>query len=376
MPGRPSFSLNILQASAQTWSNAFGIGDVRKYSGDTLTTADKDTILSKIPVGDLMTLGGTVEAGAIGLTIGNFGIMVGGVADVASQVTNDLVELLLFGNLLRRNPGDPPYTGDSSNARGWAGATAAVSFGMPLRVGTGLLGIGLTAKLTQGIAVAGLEDLGSRLQTVPFEGEVRVHGLYARPDSSISNGFGFGADLGFAYDLVPGIRLGLAVENLIATMSWKDENLLYQRREYRLVQVGGTYEDSVIAEIDETAFDPDDPMQAALRDSLLGKRTFPMRVRAGAELHAGKFILAGDIMLRLASGMVAGEKQRVSAGAELPLGFAAVRGGLSSNFEGGFSMGGGLGLKAGPARLDGAVSWTPGGDRQGLILGVGISVMN
>jgi hypothetical protein len=376
MPGRPSFSLNIVQASALTWSNAFEPSDVFKYSGDTLTTADKDTILAKIPVGSPMTLGATVDAGAIALTIGNFGIAVGGVGDVESRVSRDFAEFLLFGNITRRNPGDPPYSADSSMARGWAGGTVAVSFALPLRLGGGDLGIGLTAKLTRGVALAGVEDIGSSLQNVPFVGEARLHGLYMNPDSSVNNGFGFGTDLGFAYRLGSGLQLGLTIENAITTMSWDEEALLYQRREYVLLQVGDTYVDSVISEVDESPFDPSDPQQAALRDSLIGVRTFPTRLRAGAQLQAGKFVLAGDAMVRLASGLVEGESQRVSVGAELPLNFVAFRAGLSSNFEGGFTMGGGLGFKAGPVRLDGAAAWTPGGDRQGLVVGLGLSVMN
>jgi len=377
MPGRPSYSLNIAQVSAQTWSNAFDAGDFLKYyDGDTLRTADKDTILAKIPEGGPMTLGATVDASALGLTIGNFGISFGGVGDVESQVSRDFVELLLFGNITRRNPGDLPYTADSSNGRGWAGGTVAVGFGVPIHVSSGALALGLTAKVTRGFAVAGLEDLGSQLQNIPFAGAVRVHGLYTDPDSSITNGWGFGADLGVAYALASGLQLGLAMENAFSTMSWDEQTLLYQRREYVLTQVGDLYVDSVISEIDGLPFDPNDPLQAELRDSLIGGRTFPMRLRAGAQFRAGKFILAGDAMVRLASGLVAGEGQHVSAGAELPLGVIAFRGGVSSNFEGSFAMGGGLGLKAGPVRLDGAASWTPGGDRQGLVVGFGISVMN
>jgi hypothetical protein len=376
MPGRPSFSVNVVQASAQTWSNAFDLSDVLKYSGDTLTTEDKDVILGKIPDDAPMTLGATVDASALAVTIGNFGIAVGGVGDVESRVGRDFVELFLFGNSARRSPGDPPYSSDSAHARGWAGGTVALAYGMPFHVGVGTLGVGITAKITQGFMLAGFQDLGTQLQNVPFVGEVRMHGMYMKPDSSLTNGLGFGADLGFAYVLGSGLELGLAVENAISTMSWDEDALFYQRREYILSQVGTTYVDSVVSEIEETPFDANDPLQAALRDSLVGGRTFPMRVRAGAQVRAGKFVLAGDAMVRLASGLVAGESRRVSAGAELPLGVVAFRAGVSSDLETGMAMGGGLGFKAGPVRLDGGASWSPGGDRQGLVIGFGLSVMN
>jgi hypothetical protein len=376
MPGRPGFSVNLVQVAAQEWSNAFDAGDVFKYSGDTLTTADKDTILAKIPVGSPFTIGAGVDAQGIALTIGNFGVLIGGQGDAEGRVSRDFAELLLFGNVQRRALGSDPFTADSTGSAGWAGATAAIAMGLPIGVPTGHLAVGATIKLTQGIAIGGVEDLGSTLQTNPFVGEARVHLLYTSPDSSVTNGFGLGADLGAAWELASGIRLGLAIENVFSTMSWSEDGLLYQRREYRLEQVGDAYVDSVISEIESQPFDETDPMQAALRDSILGRATFPTRVRAGAQLKAGPVLLAGDAMIRIKRGLVPGEARRLSAAAELPLSVIALRGGLATDLETGVTFGGGLGLKAGPVRLDTAVNWTPGGDRQGLFLAFGLGIMN
>lgn len=375
MPGRPGFSLSLPQGALAAWSNAFSAGDILKYEGDTLTTADKDTILAKIPLDRRVAIGGTADVMAVALTIGNFGLSVSGAGDVRAEVSRDFAELLLFGNITRRAPSSPPYDADSSAAAGWGGATVALAYGLPLHVPTGQLAVGATIKLTQGIAVAGLQDLGSFLRTNPFEAEGRVHALYVNPDSGIGNGFGVGADLGIAYELISGLRLGLAIENVFSIMSWNEDALLYQRREYRLFQDGDTYTDSVISEIDETPYDASDPLQLALRDSVLGRATFPTRVRAGAQLALGPVLLAGDAMVQLKRGLVAGETARLGVAAELPLKVVAVRGGLASDFSG-LSVGGGLGLQGGPVRFDIGASLTPGGDRQGLLLGVGLSIMH
>jgi hypothetical protein len=376
MPGRPRFSLNVVQVAAREWSNSVDAGDIFKYSGDTLTTADKDTILAKIPAGGPFTLGAGVDAAGVAVTVGNFGIFFGGQGDAEGRVSRDFAELLLYGNVQRRGVGSAPFTGDSSGAAGWAGGTAAIAMGLPIGIPAGHLAVGATVKLTQGIMIGGVEDLGSMLQTNPFVGEARVHLLYTSPDSSLSNGFGLGADLGVAWELLSGIRLGLAIENVFSTMSWSEDDLLYERREYRLEQQGDTYVDSVISEIESSPFNEADPLQAALRDSILGRATFPTRVRAGAQLKAGPVLLAGDAMIRIKRGLVPGEARRLSAAAELPLAVVALRGGLATDLKAGITFGGGLGLKFGPVRLDTAANWTPGGDRQGLFLAVGLGIMN
>jgi hypothetical protein len=236
-------------------------------------------------------------------------------------VSRDFVELLLFGNLGRRAVGSPPFQGDSSGADGWAGATAAFAMGLPIPVPVGHLAVGATLKLTQGLVIGGVRDLGSSLQTNPFVGEVRVHYLHTSPDSSWANGMGFGADLGVAYDLASGMRLGLAIENLFSTMSWSNDGLLYGRREYRLAQLGGAYVDSVISEIESSPFNEADPVQAALRDSVLGRATFG--ASGGARSSWGQ-CAAGDAMLRIDAGSCSG---RASA-PRRPLSVMAFRGGL------------------------------------------------
>jgi hypothetical protein len=376
MPGRPRFSLNVIQLAAQEWSNAFDAGDVFKYSGDTLSTADKDTILAKIPAGHPVTLGAGLDAAGVALTLGNFGVFVGGQGDVEGRASRDFAELLLFGNIRRRAAGAAPFTADSSGGAGWAGGTLAVAMGFPITIPTGWLAVGATVKLTQGFMIGGVEDLGSRLQTNPFVVDARAHALYTSPDSSWFNGFGVGADLGVAYEFWSGVRLGLAIENVFSTMSWSEDGLLYERREYRLEQQGDTYVDSVISEIESSPFDENDPLQAALRDSIMDRSTFPTAVRAGAQLAVGPLLLAGDAMIRIKRGLVPGEARRFSAAAELPLSVAAFRAGFATDLESGITFGGGIGFKFGPVRMDTAVNWAPGGDRQGVAAAFGVGIMN
>jgi hypothetical protein len=376
LPGRPGFSLNLIQVSAQEWSNAFDAGDVFTYEGDTLSTADKDTILAKIPTDQALRIGAGVGAAGLAVTVGNFGFMVAAQGDVEGRLNRDWAELLLYGNAYRRGTGNAPFVADSGRALGWGAATAALAVGVPIRIPTGHLAVGATVKLIQGMAIGGVQDLGSFLQNTPFEAEARAHLLYTSPDSSFFNGTGFGADLGGAWQLASGLQLGLQIENLVSTLSWSESGLLYERREYRLVQSGGEYVDSVISEIESSPFDESDPLQAELRDSILGQSTFPTRIHAGALLRLGPLNLAGDAMIRVKRGLVPGESRRISAAAELPTAVVNLRGGIASDLETGITFGGGLGLKAGPVRLDTAINWAPGGNRQGLSLAFGLGIMN
>jgi hypothetical protein len=378
MPGRPSFSLNIAQAAADVHSNTLGPSDVLRYFNDTLDTAAKDKILAAVRAnGDsTLSLGASAGAQVLGLTIGPFGIMATGAGDAYAAVSDDAVELALFGNVTRRAPGER-YAAAGTRGTGWAGASVAIGFGLPLHVvPTGHLAVGATLKLTRMVTAGIAGDAGSFLQNAPnFSTRAAGQALLFHPDSSTNNGFGVGLDLGVAYDLMSGIRLGLTIENVFSTISWHENNLVYYRQDYIMQQVGDQFTDSTVADI-EMPYDPADPNQAALHDSLVSTQTFPTRVRAGVLLSAGPVRITGDALVQLKSGLVPSDKQRLSAGVELPLKFVALRAGLSSNFSGGISYGGGLGFRMGPARLDLGASATPGGDRQGLQVAFGLSILN
>jgi len=378
VPGRPKFSVNILQVGVATRSNVLSPSEVWEYyTKDSLSTDDKNAILDKIRATDdsAFGVGALGDVMAVAVTVGNFGIaLTGTAADADLAVSDDAVELLLFGNTLRRAPGER-YEGAGTRGAGLSAATLAVSWGQGFQLPVGHLAVGATAKFRRGILAGIGSDLGSYVQNAPdFEARAGVHALYFNPDSSLNNGNGFGLDLGAAYDFVSGIRVAVAVENLVSSMSWKEENLRYFRAEYLLEQTGSDYQDTKV--VDTTvAYDPTDPAQVGLRDSLLGVDPFATKLRLGAQLAAGPVLLAGDMMFEVTDGIVPGTGQRASVGAELPLSVVRLRGGLATDFETGVGFSAGLGFKLGPMRLDVAGGLTPGGARKGLTFATGIAVM-
>lgn len=379
-PGRPKFSINIAQVGIATRSNALSATQIWSYYGqDSLSVDDRNEILDKVRATDDSTfgVGALADVMALGVTVGNFGIaLTGTAADASVNVSDDVVELILFGNTARRAPFDR-YDAEGSRASGVSAATLAVSWGQGFQMPVGHLAVGITAKLRRGIMAARAAALNSYVQNAPdFEARAGYHALYFDPDRSVNNGTGFGVDFGASYDFVSGLRVAAAVENLVSSMSWKDENLRYIREEYLLEQSadGFSYQDVTIADID-AAYDSLDTTQRALRDSVLGRDPFATKLRLGAQLSAGSVLLAGDAEFELTDGIVPGASSRASVGAELPITVLILRGGVATDFAGlGFSAG--LGFKLGPVRLDVAGALTPGGERKGLALATGLSIMN
>lgn len=379
MPDRPGFSLNVVQAGVGGRSNVLGPTELWDYyRSDSLSAADKERILASIRATDDSTfgIGALADVMGIAVTFRNFGIaLTGTAADADFNLSDDAVELALFGNVTRRAPGER-YLAAGTRGAGVSAATLAVAWGQAIPVPVGHLAVGATAKFTRGILAGRASDLGSYVENAPsFETLAAGHAVFFDPDVSTNNGFGFGLDLGAAYELASGIRVAAAVENLFGSMSWKDEKLRYVRQEYLLRQSANDYQDTTIADIDGP-YDPTDAVQKALRDSLLGGNPFATKLRVGAQLAAGPVLLSGDARFELADGIVPGPKQRVSVGAELPVTVLRFRAGLATDFDGGVAFSGGLGFKLGPVRLDFAAATTPGGDRKSLVVATGIGIMN
>lgn len=380
MPGRPSFSLNLLQADAGLRSNSFGLSDVRKYANDTLTTADKDTLLMKVRQGDPtrpLSAGVNVGVTAISLSLGNFAVSISGVGDGQVDLSSDAVELALFGNATRRGPGQT-YSGVGSGGQGWAGVTGAIAYGRQLHVvPVGTLAIGATLKLTRGIALGRAIDLGTSLQSSPtFNATLGGEALVTDVSNSTNNGFGVGLDIGGVYELHPGLRFALAVENLVSSMSWKDDNLLYYRYQYAMMFANGVFSDQTIAKDTGIAYNPNNALQAQLHDSLFAQANFPTRVRAGARIGGSKLAVLADVMVQVKSGLGSTDTKRASVGAELGIiPFLPLRAGIGTNFESGFTLAGGFGVKLGPVRLDTGISDTEGGPRKGFLIATGVSIM-
>ena len=380
MPGHPGFSLNLVQFEIGAGSNTFSMGDFQKYRDKVLTTQDKNDILAQVRQGDpTRTLSINVQPsiGALALSLGSFAASISAAGSIGADVSSDAVELTLFGNVTRKGPGQS-YTAAGSGVRGWGAGTLALAYGSKIPVPIGALAIGTTLKISRGIVAIRAEDLGTTLQTNPsFNASAGFHALVSDVDSSKSNGSSVGLDLGGSYQLVSGLRFGLVLENVINSTNWDDQHLVYYRKQFRLSQNGSQVTDSTISNIDRAPYNPADPLQKRLHDSLTVGGTYPMRIRAGVNATSGKITLAAGAVIRVKQALDIGAAQQLSAGAEIRLiPFLPLRAGMSSDMQGGFTLSGGLGLKLGPLRFDGAVANTPSGNHKGFLAAVGLSILN
>jgi hypothetical protein len=319
--------------------------------------------------------------GATGLSIqaGPFGASLSVDLAVDAAVASDVVELLLYGNVTRRGAGQT-YSGTGTELGAKGGGTLSLSYGVRLPVPVGTLAVGGTAKFSTGVLVARVENLpgtgSTSLQTNPnFDARVGVHGLVSDLDQGNHNGTAWGLDVAGAYELGSGLRFGLVIENLFHPTAWDDDRLVYYRKRFQFVQNGDTFQDTTISDLDRVPYDRGDPLQKALRDSMV-RGTFPTRLRAGVNYEAGPLTIAGGLMFRPGLGIEPAAAQSVSAGAELRIiPFLPLRVGFTNDFGSGTTVGLGAGLKFGPVRFDGAFSSAPGGDYRGFQLGFGLGII-
>lgn len=389
--GRPGFSMSLPRVVFDFGSNAYGLSDLRRYADETLTDADKQTLLDKVDTTlTIRSVGGVTP---FALQIGPFGLSFGTTGDMVGGLGKDAIELMLFGNASRSGPGEF-FTAAGSFAQGWSASTLAASFALPVPLSMGRLSVGITGKKIWGHGLALGRETSSSFQVNPtFQVAAAGHVIYTDLvddwefdglnilGKEGSPGSGFGVDLGGVLDLTGarnGLRIGVALVNVIGTMDWDASRFRYDRFSYQVTQnASGTVTDTRIQDslITEAQINGD-PTARALRDSLLDNAGFSKLVRAGVALRLGPFTLGADAQLRLSEGLDRQPAQQVAVGAEyVLLGFLPLRAGIATDFSDAFTLSGGTGLNLGPVKLDVSAANTGGSDRPGVRVGAGLGLI-
>lgn len=386
--GRPGFSLSLPTMQFEFGSNAYGLGDFRRYSEEYLTDADKQLLLGKVDSTlEVRTIMGVTP---FALQIGPFALSLGTAGDAFAGLGRDAVELLLFGNASRSGPGEF-FTAAGSNARGWAATTLAGSFALPLPLPIGRFSAGVTAKKIWGHALGMGRELNSQIGLNPnFTATARGHVIYtdyddaydfkgfALFDDQASPGSGFGFDLGGVVDLPGGLRLSATVVNVVGSMDWDETRFRYDRMTVAVTQDGaGNVTDTLINDSAITVAEINADAEArALRDTLLAHANFSKLLRAGVALRLGGLRLGADAQLRLSEGLDRQPSQAVAVGAEyVLLGILPLRAGVATDFGDALTLSAGTGLHLGPVKLDVGASNTEGSDRPGVRVGAGLALI-
>lgn len=374
--GRPSFYLALPSVAFEFGSNTYGLGDLLRYSGKTLSAHDKTGLLNRID--SALAVRAIFGGSPVGFSVGRFALAVSAFGDADARLGKDAVELALFGNAHRSGPG-AFFTAAGSRTNAWGAATIAASYAVPFRIPAGDLSIGVTAKRVFGLGLVWGAETSSRFQTDPtITAQGAGHAVYTdyAGGHNSAPGSGYGLDLGGALRLHNGITIGATVVNAIAGMSWDPGRLRYERAEYQMAQTPtGQVIDSVLrTTLNGSAIDAD-PAARALRDSMLAHAAFGQVLRAGATMRLHRWLLAAEASARLRDGLDRQPRQSLALAAEYSGGPILPRAGIANDFGDGISLSAGVGINLGVVRFDIGITDLKGSELPGLRVGAGLSLI-
>ncbi len=351
-------AVGIAAAAVDLHNNAFSLYRYNEIMGGNLTRTDKQWILETIPAEGL-SLAAEVHASALGLRAGPIAVTLRGLGGASGNLDRDFFDLVLLGNEVGQS-----VSFDDTYGEGYAVGAATLSYATPIWTGLwGRLTAGCNLSYLQGFFQIHVEEAGGSLVTHFTE----IQGHAAASVVTATGGNGWGVDLGLALQTQRGWVLGLVADNLLTDLQWTNDP------ERHLFSVAADTI-NVMQEDLSAAVATSDTMQSI--DPF--ERNLPRRLRLGASNQLGAWLLAGDISQGLDNRAGTTTRTAFSAGAELhALGWLHPRAGFTVGGLSGQSLSLGLGLLAGPWRLDLAVlnrgTFVPG-DAKGIALAAGSSL--
>ncbi len=332
----PRFSLMFASLGLGVSNNAFNQADYNLYNGAKLSVADKQTIVQRLPAE-----GWNFRAGSgldlLGFSLHNFAAMISLDAASDANLPRDVVDLLLNGNALNRRY---DFSNAAGSALAWASVGVAYGHTLILPQKSFKLALGGTIKYLHGLGFVEVTEAKGQVMTtlIGISGEASAQARLA------SGGRGLGFDLGATAVLRRQWRLGLALHNAVAMITW---NRNVRRYEY------GVHADSltlVAVEDDENAVFGNSSQKNGGQSFAIN---LPPVLHLGASREWKDFIVSADVLqgLRRAYGVTQTPELRL--GVELNVApVLSTRGGL--RFGGPHQIGSsiGFGLHAGDFNFD------------------------
>lgn len=326
-------SIQLVGIGLNLTNNSFSLDDYNTYTGATLTQADKQIILDKIPV-DGLKLTADVEASVSGVSFNKFALTFTGYGAGEVNINKDVLDVLLNGNAL----GDT-ISLDGMYGAGWTYGSVDFSFGAPIYTkGTRQLAIGATARYIKGIYFADVtrvEGFAATLAT-GFQGDG------ALIINTAEGGSGFALDFGAALQLNENYTVGLSLKNLLSAINWssnpEQSGFTFS---FDTVTIDNAGNDSVFVTSDFT--NTIDGFSSSL----------PSTLTLGIANTTGKFVWALDWQQGFSRNPGASTKPQITAGAEYTLaGFFPLRAGLGFGGRHGSQLAFGSGLKLSAFHID------------------------
>lgn len=366
-PDRPSWSLSLPRLNFAGTILGPGVMDVKDIldKGDDLTDQDRQTFLGKVPESGF-ELGGGASVPWISLSVGPFAAEASTTVIAGGSVGKELMDLMLYA----RQYGDvdhsrlAEYRVGNTALRDAAYTTFALSYGREVSSLLPLpfpVSVGVTARYVKG------HDLQRGRIFEPIvnlaEEELSIQALSLRSTS----GTGYGVDVGVAARPLPGLTVGLSVQNLVQKMDWNDE-LELRGHVFSSTELGDMSVSDMYDALDSRPFDANSaPLGAyALADDIYTQSYFPRVVRLGAALTGGSTTLGATFSTTAGKGeLIEGWPSYLAVGIEqkIPfLSFLVLRGGIATSLDGASALSGGTTLQFGPVGITAAISRLSGND--------------
>lgn len=379
------WSVSLLDAGAAGLVRGATLGDLRE-----IATAGGDgdrSVIQRLPADGLrvtsMTDGFFLSRGAraadlpspgaslpsLGVSWGSFGVRVRSRVLAEAAMSQEVADLAVSGFNPERIR---DYAVRETGFRVTSYTETTVAYATSLG---GVLGAGVGVRWVQGHRLA---------QARFFEPEIDLDNETMRL-SGVSveapGGRGWGVDVGLTLDVGGGVMVSLSGQNVVQRMTWDDA-----LRSHEAVFTDEDFDGADLGELlDRFVDSPLDPEGVSLpvfeaARGLFTQAYFPAVYRAGVgwEGGAGTRVEINGAVVAPRGRQAPPWEQRVAAGVEQRLGFLALRAGYARARDGVAALSGGLGLRAGPLRLDlaaGRLSGSRDGIRyDGLQGSLGLSV--
>jgi hypothetical protein len=316
-------------------------------SGLSFTTVDDGFLAAQAIAdsdGDLPSIGDPFPS--IGIAWGQFGLRIRSRLMGEARLSKELVDLIV-------NDFDPARIDEYQVGRT---GFRSVSFSeITAAYGTTLgerLALGISMRYVKGHKLTEGRLFEPVLDLVNETAEISSVAIEA------PGGNGYGVDVGFALDLLTGLRVSASATNVIQRMTWDDDLIAHEATFFACDCTTSDFDGNPEDLIHEYQAGPVDPSSMSLYvdqtlRALLPDAFFPTVFRAGVGWRAG------GTAIELVGATVSPQgrqhnqwDERISLGVEQRLGFLTLRAGGAKGSDGIQVLSGGVGLGVGPVKLD------------------------
>ena len=350
LPFSPSVSVRLFEAGARASNNAWSLDQYNKYDGATWGDAAKSDILGSVPQ-DGLTFA-TSALGGAGVSVGPAGVYLDGVGAGLGNVSKDGLDFALNGNSL-----DRVYSLTGTTGQGYASAQALFGLAIPLHAGPGeAQAFGIQVGYERGIRWEQGTALSASFQASSDTASALGDFLYREG----TRGSGYTVGVGYARMAEGGARMSFAIRDLLNRTTWTGTD-----RGYHLRGTHGLSGTENFDSLFSSSTDPAVPVQFSTRRAPV--------VSAGVVSPPGRTTVSALLEKGLGESPGVSSQLRAAWGVEWSaVSVLALRGGVSLGGGVGTWFSGGVGLHAGPWRLDlgvGSRGLTPS-----HVSGIGVSV--